>query len=154
MPAAGQDTPFFIEAPRKRARRAAAGVVFFSPHELESRTPLTKTAFGAPSTPAMLFNQAGMVFQAADPHYGNCFLASNKDYLHIYNSSSSQVRTVIVRSYPEPNFGRVGDVNAQVQPGQFMVFGPIVKLGWMWPDGNIYVDAQTADLMLLPCTYA
>ncbi len=94
-----------------------------------------------------------MLWQAADAVLGNSFVASNKDYLFARNNSGSE-RTVTLRSVPDPAFGRFGDLSIVIEPNGTAVFGPIGRLGWAQSNGLIYVDAQAADVDLLPMTFA
>lgn len=129
-------------------------------HIFSSRTLLTKynivPGFIVPGS-NIDFQPLQLIWQAADPYFGNRFLASNKDYAYSFNSQplGGNFVSVTLKSYPEPSLNRLGDKTVILRPQEYYVFGPITKTGWMYPaDGCIYLDAQTTDIQYLIMTYA
>ena len=118
------------------------------------RTPLNKQNIPSPQGGSMQFKYPDVFWQAADPFAGNNFVAGNKDYLFIRNTNLSLPRTATIYSYPEPVYGRVGDVVITVDPGTTVIAYPIPKQGFMQLDGTIWLLGQTAEILFLPLTFS
>jgi hypothetical protein len=145
---------FFVTAAPLPLWVPPRSAVFACPHLWQSRTGLPTQRIVAPSTTSLLFSQTDLNWQAADPAFGNYLVATNKDYLFMQNTSLSQTLQVTLLSYPEPNFGRNGNLCAMLPPGTGVLWGPITKLGWMQPDGNIYFYAPSAAVQFLPLVFS
>jgi hypothetical protein len=143
--------PIFVQAAAMAPVPRPPSIVFECPHLLQSRTPLPTQKI-APT--GLIFLQNDLSWQTADPAFGNSWVASNKDYLFVQNTSLTLTLTVTVRSCPEPSWGRLGDMKIVLAPGVFQVSGPIAKLGWMQLDGSIYVDSPAGGIQLLVATFA
>lgn len=87
---------------------------------------------------------AGVVLEmaGADTVNKNQFRASGRD-LVIAHNTGTVVHNVTITSEPDP-YGRVGHIGQPIQPGQILVFGPLALEGWMQPDGNVYLEADSA----------
>ncbi|HSY15298.1 MAG TPA: hypothetical protein VK816_04860 [Jatrophihabitantaceae bacterium] len=124
----------------------------------QGRILLNKQNIPSPSGGSMQFKWPDVFWQAANPFVGNNFTAGNKDYLFIMNTHPSLPRTVIIYSYPEPVFGRVGNVCITVDPfsenNNCVIAYPIPKLGFMQLDGTIWLLGQTEDILFLPLTFS
>ncbi|HEV7520130.1 MAG TPA: hypothetical protein VGP89_03460 [Candidatus Angelobacter sp.] len=84
-------------------------------------------------------------FAAADVANGNQFPASGNDLLVVQNINAAP-QTFTVRSAPDPQ-GRSIDIAAySVGIGLFSVFKLSQQLGWVQPDGNIYLDSSNAQI--------
>jgi hypothetical protein len=142
---------FFVRAAPLPAWVPSPSVVLACPHLWQSRTGLTTQRIVAAG---LVFSQTDLNWQAADPAFGNYLVATNKDYLFMQNTSLSQTLKVTLLSAPEPNFGRNGNLCATLPPGTSAVWGPITKIGWMQPDGNIYFYAPSAAVQFLPLIFS
>ena len=104
------------------------------------RTTLTVTQAPGPYAGA----GAVVAMTAADVTNKNQFRASGRDLIIVQNTGTS-ARTVTITSEPDP-YGRRGDIAEQIQPGEIRVYGPLELEGWMQPDGNVYLEADSADV--------
>jgi hypothetical protein len=147
------EQPYVIQAPAIRDWGLVKSRVFVPVHGLSSRTPLSKQTIVSPTSPSLRFLPAVMLWQASDVALGNSFVASNKDYLFVWNSGGSTF-TITLRSVPEQVFSRSGDLTLSLIAGQMDILGPITKAGWMQGDGNIYLDASDASVKVLPVVFS
>ena len=92
-------------------------------------------------------NAADLTMAAADVGNGNQFASSGRDLLVAYNSGGSPYY-VTVSSVADP-YGRTGDITQyDVGAGEYAVFGPFKRPGWIQTDGYVYVDAENAAVYL------
>lgn len=109
------------------------------------QTLTPKTALGSyPSLP-IAADAADLAFTAADATNKEQFTASGNDLLVAYNSGASP-RTITITSVADEK-GRTGDITTySLAAGEFAVFGPLKKAGWMQSDGKIYMEASHAEV--------
>jgi hypothetical protein len=101
-----------------------------------------------------IFFPMPIAWTPADPHAFNAFASGGRDYLRIRNTNASQVLSVLIHSVPEPQFNRLGDRLVQVPPQSDVEFGPVPKIGYLQPDGNIWIDAPSSDIWFAVTTYS
>ena len=109
-----------------------------------ARTTLTKS--NAPGN----YSSTGAVltFATADAVNGNDFLATGNELVLARNTSGANTYYVTVSSVNDP-YNRKGDINQYNIPANgYAVFGPFPRLGWMQPDGKIYIDVENAAVEL------
>jgi len=109
-----------------------------------ARTTLTKTtplgAYGDYS----VANAADLTMAAADTSNLNQFVASSKDLVIAHNTGGSAY-TVTVTSSEDPHYNRTGDITTySIGAGEYAVFGPFVRPGWVQSDGYVYLQASNA----------
>lgn len=108
------------------------------------RTVLTiSTAPGA-------YAQAGvaLTMAAADVANKNQWVATGKDLVVAHNTGASAY-TVTITSVPDPQYGRTGDVtNDSIPAGEYRVYGPFPKVGWVQTDTYIRIEASNASVKL------
>ena len=84
---------------------------------------------------------------AADSVNGNQFAALPGDIVHARNTHATLARTVTLTSSPDER-GRLGNIAAySLAAGEEMYFYFGDETGWRQPDGFIYLDASTADIV-------
>jgi hypothetical protein len=82
---------------------------------------------------------------AADVANGNLFIASGADFLIVHNTDVG-AQNFSISSMPD-GFGRSQDVtNYSVAAGKISVFSLRDTRGWMQADGNIYINAASANV--------
>ncbi len=83
---------------------------------------------------------------AADPVNNNQFRMTGREILLARNTSTTTVRNVTVISVADP-FGRTGNRGRALAVGELAyVFGPGPLDGWQQSDGNLHVNADSADV--------
>lgn len=115
---------------------------------MATRTALTKnTVLGAyPSLP-LTTTAADLTMQAADASNGNSVKSSGNDLIIAYNSGAGAY-TLTISSVADRE-KRTGDIATySIAAGAISVFGPFPRQGWMQPDGNLYMMASNASIML------
>lgn len=109
-----------------------------------ARTALAKTVPQGPyvkGQPAA--NSLDLTFAASDNVNGNSFPASGKDLLLVQNTDAAQ-QTFTVVSAPDER-GRSQDITTYaMQTGEFASFKLDQQVGWVQPDGNIYINSSAA----------
>ncbi|PKN91107.1 MAG: hypothetical protein CVU44_21050 [Chloroflexi bacterium HGW-Chloroflexi-6] len=108
------------------------------------RTNLPKTtAKGAYPTLPIAANSLDIVFTAADVANKNEFVPTGNDLVLAWNSGAS-VYTATATSAPDPQ-NRTGDIGAySIDAGEIAHMGPVRTLGWVQPDGKVYLEANNA----------
>ena len=111
-----------------------------------ARTTLTKTtALGAYGDYSVA-NAADMTMTAADTSNDNQFVASSKDLVIAHNTGGSAY-TVTITSAADPTYGREGDITTySLGAGEYAVFGPFKRPGWVQSDGYVYLEASNASV--------
>lgn len=109
------------------------------------RTNLPKTtAKGAYPTLPIAVNSLDIVFTAADVANKNEFVPSGNDLVLAWNSDAADPYTATVTSAPDPQ-NRTGDISAySIGAGEIAHLGPVRTLGWVQPDGKVYLEANNA----------
>jgi hypothetical protein len=70
--------------------------------------------------------------------------------LLIAENSGASPRAVTVTSAAESSLGRVGHITAEsIAAGAFRVFGPFGVSGWQQADGNLYFEADHAEVKFI-----
>lgn len=106
-----------------------------------ARTTLTPTQ--APGSYAG--TGVAVIMTAADAVNLNQFRASGKDLVIVQNTGIGG-HTFTVTSEPDP-YGRSGDIAAEaIAAGEIRVVGPLEVEGWMQPDGNVYLQADSNEV--------
>jgi hypothetical protein len=96
-----------------------------------------------PTQPAV--TTLDFTFAASDNVNGNQFPASGADLLLVQNTNAAP-QTFTVRSAPDL-LGRSVDIAAySVGIGLFSQFKISTQVGWVQPDGNIYLDSSNANI--------
>lgn len=99
--------------------------------------------YPVPSQPVAL--SLDFAFAASDLANGNAFPASGNDLLLIQNTNAG-AQTFTVRSAPDL-LGRSIDIATySVGIGFFSMFKFSQLVGWVQPDGNIYLDVSNAQI--------
>ena len=108
-----------------------------------ARTTLTKTTKpGSYSGTGVKVTMTG-----GDTTDQNQFKSTGSDLVVAHNTDSS-AHTVTINS-TDDRFGRKEDIDAYSIPaGEIHVFGPFETHGWQQPDGNIYLEADSATVEL------
>jgi hypothetical protein len=96
-----------------------------------------------PSQPAA--TTLDFTFAASDNVNGNQFPASGNDLLVVQNTNAG-AQTFTVRSAPDPQGRSIDIATYQVGIGLFSVFKLSQQVGWVQPDGNIYLDSSNANI--------
>ena len=111
-----------------------------------ARQTLTKlTALGAFN--AYAANAADLTMTAADVANKEQFACSGKDLIFVHNTDAG-VQTVTITSVDDA-YGRAENITTySMAAGEYAVFGPFVKHGWMQADGNIYLEASAATVKI------
>ena len=74
------------------------------------------------------------------------FLASGKELVIAHNTGVG-AGTVTITSVASAKNNRSGDITAySIGAGEYAVFGPFEREGWMQSDGYIYLEASTVDV--------
>jgi len=109
-----------------------------------ARTTLTKTtALGAYGDYSVA-NSADMTMAAADTSNQNQFVASSRDLVIAHNTGGSAY-TITVTSVDDPHYGRQGDIATySLGAGEYAIFGPFKRPGWVQSDGYVYLEASNA----------
>ena len=108
-----------------------------------ARTTLTKTTALGPYGDYSAANAADLAMAAADTTNYNQFVASSRDLVIAHNTGGSAY-TVTITSSDDP-YGRTGDVAAySLGAGEYAVFGPFKRPGWVQADGYVYLQASNA----------
>jgi len=109
-----------------------------------ARTTLTKTtALGAYGDYSGA-SSADLTMTAADTSNQNQFVASSSDLVIAHNTGGSTY-TITITSAADPTYGREGDVDTySLGAGEYAVFGPFRRPGWVQSDGYVYLEASNA----------
>jgi len=99
-----------------------------------------------PATLPITANAADLVMTAADATNKEEFVSSGREIVIAHNTGVS-TRTVTVTSVADGFSKRTGDISAySLGAGEYAVFGPFERQGWMQSDGKIYLEASHADV--------
>jgi len=111
------------------------------------RATLTKlAALGNNPALPIAANAVDLPMTAANAANKEQFVASGKDLIIAYNSGAG-ARTVTITSVVDPRNNRTGDITPySIGAGEYAVFGPFYREGWMQPDGYIYIEAEHAEV--------
>lgn len=111
-----------------------------------ARTTLTKTNAGGnfPVVP-LTADSADITMTAADVANGNQFVPTGNELVIAHNSGASPY-TVTITSVAAGN-NRTGDITTySLAAGDYAVFGPFRREGWLQSDGYIYLAASNASV--------
>ena len=111
-----------------------------------ARTTLTKTNAGGnfPVVP-LTADSADITMTAADVANGNQFVPTGNELVIAHNSGASPY-TVTITSVAAGN-NRTGDIATySLAAGDYAVFGPFRREGWLQSDGYIYLSASNASV--------
>lgn len=112
-----------------------------------ARQTLTKTTLHRNGWPT-----AGVpvTFTAANPTDKEQFPLTGKEIVIARNSGASS-RTITITSVAYN--GRVGDITTEsIAAGAVRVFGPFNINGWKQTDGNLYLEANNAEVLFAVLT--
>ena len=111
------------------------------------RATLTKvTAPGNNPVLPITANAVDLPMTAANAANKEQFVASGKDLIIAFNSGAG-ARTVTITSVADPKNNRTGDITTySIGAGEYAVFGPFNREGWMQSDGYIYIEAEHAEV--------
>lgn len=110
-----------------------------------ARTTLTKTAALGAYGDYSVANAADLTMAAADTSNQNQFVASSRDLVIAHNTGGS-AQTVTITSSDDP-YGRSGDIDAySIGAGEYAIFGPFKRPGWIQSDGYVYLEANSTDV--------
>ncbi len=90
---------------------------------------------------------AGVVFTwlAADITNDEEFVLTGRELLLARNVGASP-HTITITSVQDP-FNRSGDITAEsIAASEFRMYGPVDITGWQQPDGNLYFEADNAEV--------
>lgn len=99
-----------------------------------------------PSVP-LSANSADLSWTAAGATFadGASFAMTGNDLLLVRNDNAG-AQTVTISSVVD-QYNRTGDITTySVGAGEYAVFGPIPRPGWMQDDGSLYFAASAADV--------
>lgn len=113
-----------------------------------ARTALTVTtlegAFGDYGA-----NEADITMAAADVANGNSIDGLKEGDIVIAYNSDVGAQTVTFTSVADPSTGRTGDITAySIGASEYAAFGPFKSRGWRQSDGDLYIDASDAGVLL------
>jgi len=109
-----------------------------------ARTTLTKVATGGnfPTIP-LTADSADIPMTVADTSNFNQFLPTGNELVIAHNTGASTY-TVTITSVAAGN-NRTGDITTySLAAGDYAVFGPFRREGWMQSDGYVYLQATNA----------
>jgi len=105
-----------------------------------------KTALGSKTTAYAAANSADLAMVAANTTNKEQFACSGNDLIFAHNTGASPA-TITINSVADPQLGRTGDVAAfSLGAGEYAVFGPLSRAGWMQTDGYVYLEASATDV--------
>lgn len=107
-----------------------------------ARTTLTKVSAGGnfPVIP-LTADSADIPMTAADVGNGNQFLPTGNELVIAHNTGASTY-TVTITSIAAGN-NRSGDITTySMAAGDYAVFGPFRREGWLQSDGYVYLSAS------------
>jgi ABC-type nitrate/sulfonate/bicarbonate transport system substrate-binding protein len=112
-----------------------------------ARTPLIPIKplgpYPVPQAPAAA--ALDFAFAASDNVNGNQFPASGNDLLLVQNTNAA-AQTFTITSAPDAQ-GRTADIATySVGIGVFSTFKLSSQVGWIQPDGNIYLSSSNANI--------
>ena len=109
-----------------------------------ARTDLTVTTALGPYGDYTAANVADLDMDAADPSNKNQYTPSSRDLVIAHNTGGSAY-TITITSAADPTYGRTGDIDSySLGAGEYAVFGPFVRAGWVQSDGYVYLEASNA----------
>lgn len=106
-----------------------------------ARTALTKlTAPGA-------YAGAGvaLAFTAADVANKNRLGLTGRELVIVRNVDGAVAHTVTFTSVDDA-FNRKEDISEAIPAGDYRIYGPFTKPGWEQSDGNLYLEADAAEI--------
>jgi hypothetical protein len=112
-----------------------------------TRTQLSPVAPKGPYGDYSIANSADVPLVAADVANLNYFVASGNDLVLAFNSGGTP-QTVTITSASDP-YGRTRDITSySLGAGELAVFGPFGNLGWMQTNGQVWLQADSANVKL------
>jgi hypothetical protein len=144
----GPEEMLVLTPPRWHAQPASrqwGRTRLFAPLQMASRTVLVPTAADGFAA----FGKT-LIWAAADPFNGNRFASTGKDLLIARNTSGSAL-TVTVRGY-DSRAARARDQSQLIETGDTAHLGPFGAEGWRQPDDTIWIDAESAAVLLAVIT--
>lgn len=102
------------------------------------------TALGSYPALALVAHSVDLPMTAAIVADKEQVVMSGNDLLVAYNSGGAPY-TITITSVAEGRTKRTGDITAySLGAGEYAVFGPFEKSGWMQTDGKLYFEANNA----------
>lgn len=91
-------------------------------------------------------NSADYTYTAADVTNKEQTKITGQEILLARNVNGAAAHTITINSVNTP-FGRKGDVTAySLGANEFAMFGPFEITGWIQTDGNLYFEADNANI--------
>ena len=108
-----------------------------------ARSTLTKvSALGSYPTLALTANSVDLPMAATVVADKTQFVASGKDLVIAHNTGGSAY-TVTITSVADGRTKRTGDITSySIGAGEYAVFGPFEREGWMQSDGYVYLESN------------
>lgn len=104
------------------------------------------TALGNFPALALVANSVDLPMTAADAVNYEMVVMSGKDLVIAHNTGAG-ARTVTITSATEGRTRRTGDITTySIGAGEFAVFGPFEKAGWMQTDGKLYFAGEHSEV--------
>jgi len=109
-------------------------------------THVKTTALGNFPALALVANSVDLAMTAAVAADKEQTVMSGKDLVIAHNTGAG-ARTVTFTSVANGQDKRTGDITTySIGAGEFAVFGPFEKSGWMQTDGKLYFEAEHAEV--------
>lgn len=112
-----------------------------------ARQTLSKlTALGSYPVLPLTANSVDLPMTAAIVADKEQFVSTGKDLIVAHNTGAG-AHTITITSVADGHTKRTGDVTAySIGAGEYAVFGPFEKAGWMQSNGKIYLEANDAEV--------
>ena len=87
-----------------------------------------------------------LVFTAADDVDKNQFPLTGRELIVARNSGAVADHTITITSKAN-EYGRTRNITAfTISPGEYFMFGPVLTPGWLQADGQLYLEADDAEI--------
>lgn len=86
-------------------------------------------------------------WQPADVANGNAFRVTGREVLLVYNSGDTAANLTIA-SIQDP-YRRERDISESIPANAYYLYGPFSLEAWRQSDGNVYVNATSANVRFL-----
>src|SRR4051812_20687101 len=102
------------------------------------------------TTPENEWSQVGaqLLWAPVDPIHGNKFTFDASALLIATNSDSTDSHVLAVSSQPDPQTGRYGDIEVDIEPGEFRIF-QFKARGWKDSLGFVVLPAGQSDQLMV-----
>jgi len=103
-------------------------------------------ALGSYPALALVANSADLPMTAANATDKQEVVMTGKDLIVAHNTGAG-ARTVTITSVADGRNKRTGDITSySIGAGEYAVFGPFEKAGWMQSNGKLYFEAEHAEV--------